>query len=140
MRVDQLNIVVDDVVATAAFYQRLGLTVAETTPEWADWLPHHQTVTSTDGVEVDIDSVAFAREWGGIDGPCVVVSLRVDSREAVDAGYTEAIAGGAAGLRSPYDAAWGARYAVVRDPSGTTLGIMSPSDPSRRSQHDLPSG
>ena len=28
---------------------------------------------------------------------------------------------------------WGARYAVVEDPDGNAVGIMSPSDPDRRS-------
>jgi uncharacterized glyoxalase superfamily protein PhnB len=33
----------------------------------------------------------------------------------------------------PYDAFWGARYAVVSDPDGNAVGIMSPIDPDRRS-------
>ena len=32
----------------------------------------------------------------------------------------------------PWDAFWGARYAIVEDPDGTHVGIMSPSDPARR--------
>jgi len=34
-------------------------------------------------------------------------------------------------------AAWGARYAVVEDPDGNALGIMSPVDPDRRSDTDF---
>ena len=37
------------------------------------------------------------------------------------------------GQQPPYDAFWGARYAVVEDPDGNAVGIMSPSDPDRRS-------
>ena len=33
----------------------------------------------------------------------------------------------------PIDAFWGARYAVVNDPDGNHVGIMSPSDEEHRS-------
>jgi uncharacterized glyoxalase superfamily protein PhnB len=36
------------------------------------------------------------------------------------------------GLQAPFDAFWGARYAVVEDPNGIAVGLMSPSDPNRR--------
>ena len=41
------------------------------------------------------------------------------------------------GQQSPYDAFWGARYAVIEDPDGNAVGIMSPVDPDRRSQPDF---
>ena len=40
--------------------------------------------------------------------------------------------------QQPYDAFWGARYAVVQDPDGNPVGIMSPIDPDRRSQQSPP--
>ena len=33
----------------------------------------------------------------------------------------------------PFDAFWGARYAIVEDPDGNSVGLMSPVDPTRRS-------
>ena len=36
------------------------------------------------------------------------------------------------------DAFWGARYAVVSDPEGNGVGIMSPVDPARRSEPPAP--
>ena len=41
--------------------------------------------------------------------------------------------------QEPYDAFWGARYAVVSDPDGNGVGIMSPVDPARRSEAPSPS-
>jgi hypothetical protein len=32
----------------------------------------------------------------------------------------------------PFDAFWGARYAIVEDPDGNHIGLMSPSDPALR--------
>jgi uncharacterized glyoxalase superfamily protein PhnB len=45
---------------------------------------------------------------------------------------------GAAVQQRPYDAFWGARYAIVSDPDGNAVGIMSPVDPSRRSEPPAP--
>ena len=37
------------------------------------------------------------------------------------------------GLQSPYDAFWGARYAMVEDPDGVAVGLMSPVTDEHRS-------
>jgi hypothetical protein len=36
-------------------------------------------------------------------------------------------------VQVPYDAFWGARYAIVADPDGNEVGLMSPRDDDRRS-------
>ena len=41
--------------------------------------------------------------------------------------------------QEPYDAFWGARYAVVSDPDGNAVGIMSPVDAARRYEGPSPS-
>lgn len=132
MSFDQLNIVVDDVEAAVAFYRRLGFEAEETLPEW---MPHHRNMTSSDGsggLDVDIDSVAFARWWGGIDAPCVVLGVRMSSREEVDARYAALVEAGTEGLHPPFDAFWGARFAVLRDPTGQTVALSSSIDPEAR--------
>ena len=67
----------------------------------------------------------------------VVVNLRAVDREGVDATCDRAAKLGAEILRAPYDAFWGARYAVVLGPGPLAVGIMSPADPEFRS--DSPS-
>ena len=42
-------------------------------------------------------------------------------------------AAGHRGLQAPYDAFWGARYAVVEDPDGIAVGLMSPKSAEHRS-------
>lgn len=37
------------------------------------------------------------------------------------------------GLQPPFDAFWGARYAVIEGPDGVAVGIMSPVSPDERS-------
>jgi uncharacterized glyoxalase superfamily protein PhnB len=36
------------------------------------------------------------------------------------------------GLQPPFDAFWGARYAILEDPNGAAVGLMSPIDPEKR--------
>jgi uncharacterized glyoxalase superfamily protein PhnB len=127
--------------ASVAFYRRLGLTIPDVEGEWADWAPHHRSATTADGLDLDFDSVAFAHQWdrgwrserGGI-----VLGFRVESREAVDELYEALTGAGSEGQQPPYDAGWGARYAIVTDPDGNAVGIMSPADPARRSALALP--
>jgi uncharacterized glyoxalase superfamily protein PhnB len=63
-----------------------------------------------------------------------VLGFRVDTREAVDDVVATLEGSGAAVQQRPYDAFWGARYAVVSDPAGNAVGIMSPVDPERRGE------
>jgi catechol 2,3-dioxygenase-like lactoylglutathione lyase family enzyme len=134
---DQVNIVVPDVADAAAFLRALGAPVQEVADEWAAWGAHHVGFPATAGVfGADIDSPAFASHWGGLpkDFAGVVVNLRTEDRDAVDATFERALELGAEVLREPYDAFWGARYAVVRGPGPLVVGLMSPIDPASRSE------
>jgi hypothetical protein len=53
-------------------------------------------------------------------------------REAVDQRYAELTAAVYPGRQPPFEAFWGARYAIVTDPDGNDVGLMSPIDESRR--------
>jgi uncharacterized glyoxalase superfamily protein PhnB len=66
-----------------------------------------------------------------------VPGFKVDGRERVDEIYADLAAAGYRGQQPPYDAFRGARYAVIEDPGGNAVGIMSPVDPDRRSQPDF---
>ena len=55
------------------------------------------------------------------------------SREAVDEVYADLTAAGYVGLQPPHDAFWGARYAIVEDPDGIAVGLMSPISPDFKS-------
>ena len=136
---DQINIVVPDVAAAVDFYRLLGVDIADTQPVWEH---HHREVTSTgDAMHADLDSQAFAAVWNqgwpdGVSG--VVVGFRVSSREAVDELHDRVVAAGHRSQQAPYDAFWGARYAVVEDPAGTSVGIMSAVDDDRRTAPPSP--
>ena len=140
-RFEQVNIVSGNLERTIAFYRRLGLNI----PEERMWRTqsgiHHVSAVASESeaADIDLDSIAFARIWNGgwheqqhLRGK-VVVGFGLHSRAAVDATYTDLIGAGYTGLQAPYDAFWGSRYAVVEDPDGIAVGLMSPRSPELRS-------
>lgn len=131
VKLDQINLVVRDMEAMAAFYRHLGLQIGTPPPEWA---PHHRSNAGEGGFDLDLDSAEFASLWnrGWPGGPGVVLGFKVDGREDVDRLFRELTSLGYQGQQPPYDAFWGSRYAVVTDPDGNAVGLMSPPDPGRR--------
>ena len=63
----------------------------------------------------------------------VLLTASLDSRDEVDTTYARMLSVGYKGSQPPYDAFWGARYAIVVDPEGNDVGLMSPVDPALRS-------
>ncbi|MGH6957943.1 MAG: VOC family protein, partial [Caulobacteraceae bacterium] len=93
---------------------------------------HASGVSATvDGFTLEFDSTAMAAEWNrGWVGRAdlagrVVAGFEVADRSEVDRIYAKLTGEGHRGLQPPYDAVWGARYAVVEDPDGLALGLMS---------------
>ena len=133
-RIDQINIVVSDMDAAVGFYRLLGLRVPDT---MASWMPHHREIESVaEGLDAELDSRASVWTWDqgfpkGRSG--VVVSVAVGSRQAVDETYERVVAAGYRTQQAPHDAFWGSRFAVVEDPDGTAIGLMSPRDDAHRS-------
>jgi uncharacterized glyoxalase superfamily protein PhnB len=134
----QLNLVSADPAASVAFYRRLGVDIAEAAIWRTATGAHHVNARSGD-VDFELDSTAFAQVWnegwrgrGDLRGR-IVLGFRVVSREAVDEVYADLTAAGYAGLQPPHDAFWGARYAIVEDPDGIAVGLMSPISPDFKS-------
>ena len=121
---NQLNLVVRDMDATVAFYRRLGLTID------ADTGAIHVQATMANGMLLEFDSTTFVPQWdggwSGSTGGSTVLGFGVSSRDDVDALYRDLVAAGYRGRQPPYDAFWGARYAIVNDPDGNGVGLMSP--------------
>ena len=62
----------------------------------------------------------------------MVIGFSLPAREAIDKRYAELTSAGYAARQPPFDAFWGARWAIVADPDGNDIGLMSPIDQSRR--------
>jgi catechol 2,3-dioxygenase-like lactoylglutathione lyase family enzyme len=136
-RFDSINLVVSNMDASRDFYARLGLEFGNS--HEPVWDRHHVTAIGAGGqgvnLDFDLDSASFANKWnrGWPGGPGVVMGFHVETRQGVDDLVAELAAAGAAVQQEPCDAFWGARYAVVSDPDGNAVGIMSPTDDAHRS-------
>jgi catechol 2,3-dioxygenase-like lactoylglutathione lyase family enzyme len=139
---DQINLVCGDVEASLAFYRRLGVEI----PDARIWRTatgaHHISAadqSADEAIAFDLDSTAFAQKWNSawkgrtdLRGR-IVIGFGVPTRTDVDDVYRDMTGAGYRGLQEPHDAFWGARYAIIEDPDGIAVGVMSPVSPDRKS-------
>jgi len=121
---DMIGYVAKDVKATLAFYRLLGLDIPE--PEEGQ---SHVEVITPNGYRLAWDSEEMIRQlipdWQGAPGR-ISVAFKCDSPAEVDALYARLTAAGYEGEREPWDAFWGQRYAVVKDPDGNGVDLFAP--------------
>jgi uncharacterized glyoxalase superfamily protein PhnB len=139
---DQINIVSGDLDTSIAFYRRLGVEVPAQGLWRTDTGTHHASAALQDtsgAIDLDFDSAVFAQVWnsgwrseGDLRGR-IVLGFKLDSRNSVDDTYLDLTRQGYRGLQPPYDAFWGSRYAIIEDPDGIAVGLMSPSEEQYRS-------
>jgi hypothetical protein len=83
----QLNLVVNDMTATTAFWRRLGLS-PEVTPDGA-----HATADLPGGLHIEWDAAEFAAQWDSGSrsplGGSTVFGFAVATRQAVDEIYAD---------------------------------------------------
>ncbi len=137
VRISQVTLVVGSTAASADFYRRLGLAV----PEDPD--VHVEIPQAPAPISLELDAVESASLWNASwragAGTNVIVGISVPTRDDVDALYADLTGAGAPGVQPPFDAFWGGRYAIVADPDGNQVGLMSPVDPARRTWPPTPS-
>lgn len=140
-----LNLVCADVDATLAFYREAGVDPGGDDNVWRTATGAHHLNLPTWQAEVglELDSTALAEVYnaGYASAPSpggVLIGFRVPTREAVDEVHARLTAAGHPSRQEPWDAFWGARFAVVADPDGRDVGFMSPAtDPHRTTPPDL---
>ena len=131
VRVDCVGLVAADLPRTLDFYRRLGCAV----PAGAEAAPHVD-LDLGGGVRLMLDAWSNLVELGLVtegeeppsaDRPREGISLAAGcgSPAEVDAVYASLAADGF-GVTEPWDAPWGQRYAVVRDPDGTQVDLYAP--------------
>jgi catechol 2,3-dioxygenase-like lactoylglutathione lyase family enzyme len=124
-RLDVVGVVVADMGRSLAFYRRLGLDV----PASADGEPHVE-VALPGGLRLAFDTEETIRSFhpgarlnGG--GNRMSLAFVVSDPAAVDALHAELVAAGHDSELVPFDAFWGQRYAVVRDPDGNGVDLFA---------------
>jgi catechol 2,3-dioxygenase-like lactoylglutathione lyase family enzyme len=125
-QLDLIGIVVEDMGRALAFYRELGLDV----PEDGDGQPHVEA-TLPGGLRLAWDTretiQSFNADWQPASGgPQIGLAFRVDSPADVDTTYERLVSLGYDGHKAPFDAPWGQRYALVRDPDGNSVDLFAP--------------
>jgi catechol 2,3-dioxygenase-like lactoylglutathione lyase family enzyme len=126
IRLDVIGVVVADMARSLAFYRRLGLDL----PPSADAEPHVEA-TLAGGLRMAWDTAdvirSFDPEWTPPSGGHGLgLAFLCESPAQVDATYTALVHAGHEGHLEPWDAFWGQRYAVVRDPDGNSVDLFAP--------------
>jgi catechol 2,3-dioxygenase-like lactoylglutathione lyase family enzyme len=130
----QVNLVVRDLARSLAFYRLLGWSAQPAGP--------HAAFIFDGGLRVELDEYEFAQVWNrGATAPPgggAVLVLTVGPRDEVDALTRRLTDAGHPVVQRPYDAFWGSRFAVVADPDGHQIALMSPIEDERRSWPPTP--
>jgi catechol 2,3-dioxygenase-like lactoylglutathione lyase family enzyme len=120
-----IGLVVADMGKSLAFYRRLGLDI----PADADSQPHVE-VTLPGGLRLAWDCAdtvrSFDPEWTAPQGGARVgLAFACADPAEVDRVYAELVRAGYVGHKEPWDAPWGQRYALVRDPDGNSADLFA---------------
>lgn len=125
---NMVDLTASDVIATVEFYRRVGVEIPHEKVWEHEGKAQHVEAPLADGVVLGINARELTSRYDTSAGRGSYLIFTVDTRDDVDAKYDELTSAGYIGHLAPFDAFWGARYAVVDDPDGKHVGIMSPSD------------
>jgi uncharacterized glyoxalase superfamily protein PhnB len=123
---DLIGVVVEDMGRSLAFYRELGLDLPEAGNDQS-----HVEATLPGGLRLAWDTQetvrSFDADWQpATGGPQIGLAFRLEGPSDVDAAYERLVSLGYDGHKAPWDAPWGQRYALVRDPDGNAVDLFSP--------------
>ncbi|CAN5661949.1 VOC family protein [soil metagenome] len=123
---DMIGLVVRDMSASLKFYRTLGLAI----PDGKDAEPYVD-FTTANGYRISWNTAEMVK---GIDpswtepsgGGRMELAFRCDSPAHVNETFNKLTKAGYHGDKSPWDAFWGQRYAIVVDPDGNHISLFCP--------------
>ena len=121
---DMVGIVVTDVPRAIRFYRMLGLAF----PDAAAGEDYVEITTN--GYRISLNSQEMDKKltpnWVEPRGQRLGLAFLCGSPAEVDETYAKVVKAGNNGLKEPWDAFWGQRYAMVEDPDGAHVSIFCP--------------
>lgn len=118
---NMVGIIVSDMAASRRFYRMLGLDVPEG--------DGHVEVITPNGYRIAWDSEAtirsFSPDWQPPTGSRMGLAFKCDGPADVDVRYAAIVGAGYTGVKEPWDAFWGQRYAQVADPDGLVIDLFA---------------
>lgn len=119
-----IGIIVSDMARALAFYRALGLPI----PEGAEAEDHVQLALNEHlSLAWDTEEVirSFDPEWTRPEGSPIGLGFECKNPMEVNATYARLRELGYRGVKEPWDAFWGQRYAQIADPDGTVLDLFA---------------
>lgn len=124
VRPDMVGMVVKDMATSLAFYRLLGLAI----PKGVENEPYVDFTAN--GYRLSWNTEAMVKEidpgWVDPVGQRIGLAFLCDNPAEVDEVYARLTSAGHPSHLAPWDAFWGQRYAVVRDPDGNSVDIFAP--------------
>ena len=124
MRIDAIGVTSRNIAETARFYAFLGFAFPNIEPD----TKHLEAITADGDVRLMIDDRdLMTMIMGNEPTPPSHASFAVlcESPAAVDQAVAKVRDAGFPVLKTPWDADWGQRYAIVADPDGYTVDLFA---------------
>ncbi len=124
IRADAFGVVVKDMSAAIAFYERLGLVFADGAAD-----EPHAEAELPGGLRLMFDTVELMQQISdyhpATGGHRMGIAFLCDSPAEVDATHAAFVADGYRSVVEPWDAFWGQRYATVLDPDDNPVDLFA---------------
>ena len=118
-----IGVVASDMAESIRFYRLLGLDVPETPDEG------HVDTFLPNGVRFMLDSEetirSFRPDWERETGNQLGLALLCARPAEVDEVYARVTEAGFHGEKEPWDAFWGQRFALLKDPTGVDISLYA---------------
>jgi uncharacterized glyoxalase superfamily protein PhnB len=120
-QLDAIGIVSSDLDRSRAFYELVGVEIAEG--------DDHVEAKAPNGMRLMFDTEdvirSFRPDWTRETGNQVALAFACGSPAEVDETYARVVEAGFEGDKEPWDAFWGFRYAQLRDPDGVQVDLFA---------------
>jgi uncharacterized glyoxalase superfamily protein PhnB len=123
MKLDMIGIIVENTARSLEFYRKLGWMIPEVVSD-----ENHVEITLSNGLRFAWDELSMMQSFDpeAKISEQYVGAFLCDSPADVDAKYLEITSAGYTGHKAPWDAFWGQRYAIIKDPDGHKLDLFAP--------------
>jgi uncharacterized glyoxalase superfamily protein PhnB len=120
-QLNAIGVVCSNLARSAAFYRLVGIDVPDGDGHIDVFLPN--------GVRFMLDTEEIVRSfdpgWTRAAGNQLSLAFECASAAEVDEVYARVVAAGFDGVREPWDAFWGQRYAQIHDPDGVPVDLYA---------------
>ena len=122
-QLNSIGIVASDMAEAIRFYRLLGVDMPETPDEG------HVEASLPNGLRLMLDSEdtmrSFIDDWKLETGNHISLNFECERPADVDELYARVTEAGFHGEKEPWDAFWGQRYALLKDPTGVDISLYA---------------